>query len=74
MLLKNTLTEVSKKFANRRERFAPGIIRHDIYEGFSEKFRAEKSRGGETEQAGNKLSNLETFVEYAIKMCSNLSY
>ena len=57
MLLKNTLTEVSKNLQTVEERFARGIIRHDIYERFSEKLRAEKrSIEEKLEQAGNKLS------------------
>ena len=73
-LLKNALAEVSKNINTVEERFALGIIGHDIYERFFEKLRAEKRTIEEKlEQAGNKISNPEKFVEYAFKMCSNLS-
>ena len=65
---------MSKDLQTVEERFALGIIGRDIYERFSEKLRAKKRAIKEKlEQAGNKLSNPEKFVEYAIKMCSNLS-
>ena len=73
-MLKNALTEVSKNLQTVEERFALGIIGHDIYERFSEKLRTEKRAIEEKlKQVGNKLSNPEKFVEYAFKMCSNLS-
>ncbi|MBI4947785.1 MAG: recombinase family protein [Bacteroidetes bacterium] len=73
-LLKIKLNEIDEKLNKVQERFAIGEIDKEIYEKVGGKIKQEKSDiEQEYEKAQIKLSNLEKYTDYILRIAENLS-
>ncbi|WP_299212521.1 recombinase family protein [uncultured Dokdonia sp.] len=72
-LLKGKLKEVSEKIEKIQERYVIGEIEADLYKKFKDKFSQEKEEiEAEIKKSGSWSSNLEKYIESALKLLSNL--
>jgi len=71
--LKATLKGIQNKLDTMEERFVMGEITKAQYEKFSQKLIAEKAQiEASLGEGPKKLSNLEKYVDFSLKMCSEM--
>lgn len=71
---KRSLNDIKKKLDTLEERFAFGEVTKEVYVRVSSRFKSEmEAITSQIEGSRKKLSNPEKFVDYALKICENLS-